>query len=112
VCFSVILCFLSRLVWFFLWLPEEVLALLFLLHRQNGDFSILMKDILYTFTKVKDATPVVICWQLMLSFFLNTVTAMGFLIQIIFYGHRTASYGMLFEDAARPYNGQDGQVGS
>jgi hypothetical protein len=24
--------------------PEEVLALLFLLHRENGDFSILMKD--------------------------------------------------------------------
>jgi hypothetical protein len=36
---------LSRLVWFFLWLPEEVLALLFLLHHENGDFSILMKDI-------------------------------------------------------------------
>jgi hypothetical protein len=35
---------LSPLVWFFLWLPEEVLALLFLLHRENGDFSILMKD--------------------------------------------------------------------
>ncbi len=30
--------------WFFLWLPEEVLTLLFLLHRENGDFSILMKD--------------------------------------------------------------------
>ncbi len=29
-----------------LWLPEEVLALLFLLHRENGDFSILMKDII------------------------------------------------------------------
>jgi hypothetical protein len=26
--------------------PEEVLAVLFLLHRENGDFSILMKDIL------------------------------------------------------------------
>jgi hypothetical protein len=38
-------CLLSPLVWFFLWLPEEVLALLFLLHRENGDFSILMKDI-------------------------------------------------------------------
>jgi hypothetical protein len=38
--------FLSPLVWFFLWLPEEVLTLLFLLHRENGDFSILMKDIL------------------------------------------------------------------
>jgi hypothetical protein len=36
---------LSPLVWFFLSLPEEVLALLFLLHRENGDFSILMKDI-------------------------------------------------------------------
>ncbi len=38
--------FLSPLVWFFLWLPEEVLTLLFLLHCENGDFSILMKDIL------------------------------------------------------------------
>jgi hypothetical protein len=37
---------LSPLVWFFLWLPDEVLALLFLLHRENGDFSILMKDML------------------------------------------------------------------
>jgi hypothetical protein len=32
-------------VWFFLWLPEEELTLLFLLHRENGDFSILMKDV-------------------------------------------------------------------
>jgi hypothetical protein len=38
-------CFLSPLVWFFLWLPEEVLTLLFLLHCENRDFSILMKDI-------------------------------------------------------------------
>jgi hypothetical protein len=43
--FPFLFCFLSPLVWFFLWLPEEVLALLFLLHRENGDFSILMKDI-------------------------------------------------------------------
>ncbi len=43
-CFSFFVCFLSPLVWFFLWLREEVLALLFLLHRENGDFSILMKD--------------------------------------------------------------------
>ncbi len=43
-CFSFFVCFLSPLVWFFLWLPEEVLALLFLLHRENGDFSILIKD--------------------------------------------------------------------
>jgi hypothetical protein len=43
--FGLLFCFLSPLVWFFLWLPEEVLALLFLLHRENGDFSILMKDI-------------------------------------------------------------------
>jgi hypothetical protein len=35
------------LVWFFLWLPEEELTLLFLLHCENGDFSILMKDIVY-----------------------------------------------------------------
>jgi hypothetical protein len=38
-------CFLSPLVWFFLWLPEEMLTLLFLLHLENDDFSILMKDI-------------------------------------------------------------------
>ncbi len=46
VCFSFFVCFLSPLVWFFLWLPEEVLALLFLLHCENGDFSILMKGLL------------------------------------------------------------------
>ncbi len=44
-CFSSFVCFLSPLVWFFLWLSEEVLALLFLLHHENGDFSILMKDV-------------------------------------------------------------------
>ncbi len=43
-CFSFFVCFLSSLVWFFLWLPEEVLALLFLLHSENGDFYILVKD--------------------------------------------------------------------
>jgi hypothetical protein len=43
---------LSPLVWFFLWLPEEVLTLLFLLHRENGDFSILMKDILWSNAKL------------------------------------------------------------
>jgi hypothetical protein len=36
--------FLSSLVWFCLGLPEEVLTLLFLLHLENGDFSIVMKD--------------------------------------------------------------------
>jgi len=45
--FSFFVCFLSPLVWFFLWLPEEVLALLFLVHCESGDFSILMKDILW-----------------------------------------------------------------
>jgi hypothetical protein len=34
------------LVWFFLWLPEEELTLLFLLQHENGDFSILMKFII------------------------------------------------------------------
>ncbi len=43
VCFLFVCLF--PLVWFFLWLPEEVLALLFLLHRENEDFSILMKHI-------------------------------------------------------------------
>lgn len=32
--------------------------------------------LLYIFTKEKDSTPVIICWQLMLSFFSNRVTAM------------------------------------
>jgi hypothetical protein len=36
--------FFVPLVWFFLWLPVEVLTLLFLLHHENGDFSTLMKD--------------------------------------------------------------------
>jgi hypothetical protein len=43
-----VFCFLfvpSSPVWFFLWLSEEVLTLLFLLHGENGDFSFLMKDI-------------------------------------------------------------------
>jgi hypothetical protein len=41
-----VFCFLfvlSFLVWFFLWPPEEMLTLLFFLHHENGDFSILMK---------------------------------------------------------------------
>jgi hypothetical protein len=46
-CIGIPMFFLSSLVWFFLWLPEEVLTLLFLLHCENGNFSILMKD---TFT--------------------------------------------------------------
>jgi hypothetical protein len=33
----------SFLVWFFLWPLEEVLTLLFFLHDENGNFSILMK---------------------------------------------------------------------
>jgi hypothetical protein len=49
VCFLFFVCFPSSLVWFVLWLPEEVLTLLFLLHCENGDFSILMKDILCLF---------------------------------------------------------------
>jgi hypothetical protein len=40
VCFLFVISF---LVWFFLWPPEEVLTLLFFLHHENGDFSILMK---------------------------------------------------------------------
>jgi hypothetical protein len=48
VCFLFCLFVLSFLVWFFLWLlPEEVLTSLFFLHWENGDFSILMKDIIY-----------------------------------------------------------------
>jgi len=45
VCVFCFLFVLSFLVWFFLWLPEEVLTLLFFHHRENEDFSILMKDI-------------------------------------------------------------------
>jgi hypothetical protein len=43
VVFRFLFVFLSPLVWFFLWLPEEVLALLF--HHENGDFSFLMRNI-------------------------------------------------------------------
>ncbi len=49
-----VFCFLfvfSFLVWFFMWLLEEVLTLLFFLHHENGDFSIFMKDI-FLFTDV------------------------------------------------------------
>jgi hypothetical protein len=42
--------------------------------------------LLYTFTKEKDATSVIICWQLMLSFFFNRVTAMGFECRSCFMG--------------------------
>ncbi len=48
--------FVSSLVWFFLWLPEEELTLPFLFHRENGDFSILMKDI-FPVTLVDVLTP-------------------------------------------------------
>ncbi len=50
VCVFVFYLFLSSLVWFFLWLLEEVSTLLFLLHRENGDFSILIKDTLFLST--------------------------------------------------------------
>jgi hypothetical protein len=63
VCFSFFVCFLSSLVWFFLWLPEEVLALLFFLHHENGDFSILMKDILETLSPLLSSIPE-ISWNL------------------------------------------------
>ncbi len=52
--------FLSPLVWFFLWHPEEVLALLFLLHRENGDFSIVMKDICLVVVSKPQASAVVL----------------------------------------------------
>jgi hypothetical protein len=45
VCFLFFLFVLSFLVWFFLRLPEEVFTVLFFLHCDNGNFSILMKDI-------------------------------------------------------------------
>ncbi len=51
--FRFLFCLFSPLVWFFLWLPEEVLALLFLLHHENGDFSILMKDMSLLLTSVE-----------------------------------------------------------
>jgi hypothetical protein len=53
VCVFVFYLFLSSLVWFFLWLLEEVSTLLFLLHRENGDFSILMKDTLFLSTGLR-----------------------------------------------------------
>ncbi len=43
-CFLFVVCFLFSLVWFFLWLTEQVFTLLFL-HCENGDFSVLMTDI-------------------------------------------------------------------
>jgi hypothetical protein len=43
--FPVFCLFLSFLVWSFLWLLDKVLTLLWVfLHRENRDFSILMKD--------------------------------------------------------------------
>jgi hypothetical protein len=45
VCFLFFVCFCLPLFGSFLWLPDEELTLLFLLHRENRDFSILMKDI-------------------------------------------------------------------
>jgi hypothetical protein len=47
VCVFCFLFVLSFLVWFFLWLTEEVLTLLLFLCRENGDFSVLMKDIVH-----------------------------------------------------------------
>jgi hypothetical protein len=53
---------LSTVVWFFLWLPEEVLALLFLLHRENGDFSLLMKDMASgKYNTMQDTDFVMVC---------------------------------------------------
>ncbi len=49
--FFVLCLFLSSLVWLFLWLPEEVLTLLFLLHREDGVVSILMK-VIFEYMKV------------------------------------------------------------
>jgi len=47
VCVCVFFLILFSLCWFFLWLHEEVLTLLFLFHHENGDFFILMKDIYF-----------------------------------------------------------------
>ncbi len=49
----ILACFLfglSFLVWTLLWLPDEVLTFLFFLHCENEDFSILMKDILFSYS--------------------------------------------------------------
>jgi hypothetical protein len=53
VCVFCFLFVLSSLVWFFLWLPQGVLILLFFLHCENEDFSILMKDILSDFGEMR-----------------------------------------------------------
>jgi hypothetical protein len=64
--------FLSPLVWFFLWLPEEVLALLFLLHRENRDFSILMKDIDISHSRFKQIKVNLVCFdQVICTIFCN-----------------------------------------
>ncbi len=54
-------------VWFFLWLPEEELTLLFLLHRENGDSSILMKDICELDQNTKEFVKKKILWDVFLA---------------------------------------------
>ncbi len=66
-CFLFFVCFLSSLVWFFLWLPGEELTLLFLLHRENGDFSILMKDICELDQNTKEFVKEKILWDVFLA---------------------------------------------
>jgi len=88
VCFFCFLfCFLSPLVWFFLWLPEEVLALLFLLHRENGDeryllflfwcgwnwhnyLKVLLCSFVCNFIDLSDWSW---CWQMLLSLWYSSL---------------------------------------
>ncbi len=55
------------LIWFFLWLPEEELTLQFLLHRENGNFSILMKDICELDQNTKEFVKKKILWDVFLA---------------------------------------------
>jgi hypothetical protein len=64
------------LVWFFLWLPGEDLTLLFLLHRENGDFSILMKDIVWSGISLGLAS----CWLKLGDF-------LGFIVEFSLLSH-------------------------
>ncbi len=63
--FSVFPCLV--LIWFFLWLPEEELSLLYLLHRENGDSSILMKDICELDQNTKEFVKKKILWDVFLA---------------------------------------------
>ncbi len=85
VCVFCFLFVLSSLVWFFLWLPQGLLILLFFLHCENGDFSILMKDILSDFGE-------------------NRMPGFSFFVPLFLYGLMTCCFAGCFE----VYRGRSG----